>query len=172
MQRASWILRALASSVLLAGTACACAARRPPESPEPAEVCTPMSSADWARTRTQARIDDQPEARRKLDILLVALLQNVERVNAGQPASRHPNIPGVPLRCIPAEVPVMVVHRGTDMQPLFDAGLRAPGQHPRDDLDMNIAIGVVSRARLMDLARVPSVVGIHAPSRMGLERRR
>ena len=66
----------------------------------------------------------------------------------------------------------MVVHRGTDMQPLFDAGLRAPGQHPRDDLDMNIAIGVVSPARLMDLARVPSVVIIYAPSRMGLERSR
>ena len=131
-----------------------------------------MSSADWARTRTQARIFDRPDVKRKLDYELIGLLLNVERVNAGQPASRHPNIPGVPLRCIPAEVPVMVVHRGTDMQPLFDAGLRAPGQHPREDLDTNLAIGVVSPARLMDLARVPSVVGIHAPSRMGLERRR
>ncbi|MBK9036689.1 MAG: S8 family serine peptidase [Myxococcales bacterium] len=107
--------------------------------------------------------------RKKLDIQLVALLQNVERVNAGQPASRHPNIPGVPLRCIPAELTVLVTHRGIDMQPLLDAGLRAPGQKPRTDVETNLAIGVVSPARLMDLARVPSVIKISASRRMGLE---
>jgi len=167
MKKAGWILKSATSSVLLAGSACP--SRPPPQEPEAAEVCTPMPPEDWERSRTQPHIDDVPEVRDKLDYLLVGLLKNVERVNAGQPASRHPNMPGIPLRCIPAEVPVVLIHRGTDMQPLYDAGLRAPGSKPRADVERNVAFGVVSPARLIDLARVPSVIAIEGPRRMGLE---
>lgn len=167
MTRARWILEAATSSVLLTGSACH--GHPAPEEPEPAEVCAPMSPEDWARTKTQPHIDDSPEARKKLDFVLIAFLRNVERVNAGMPPLRYPKIPGVPERCIPAEVPVLVQFRGADLQPLVEAGLRAPGQKPRTDRETNLAIGVVSPARLIGLAQVPSVVGISSPRQMGLE---
>ncbi|NVB79698.1 MAG: hypothetical protein HOV81_14980 [Kofleriaceae bacterium] len=97
-----------------------------------------------------------------------------ERAAEGQPWNEGFRIGRVPDGCIPALVDVLIVHTGKDEQAeqaMIELGLHA--SFKRGD-PYSFAVGVVSPARLADLASLPHVVSLTGsnPSPFGYERDR
>lgn len=119
-----------------------------------------MSREELDAVAHAPRIADRPEAARKLNLPLWKTVRMVELAAEGQPWNKAFRTPNLPDGCIPAQVEVVIVHTGQDQQAeqsMIDLGLRATFTRGTPNA---FAVGLLSPARVADLASLPYVVSV------------
>lgn len=146
----------LASAAI--ATVAACGHPAPAAEPTPPAECIRISDAELAVVARGPSILDRPAARTKLDPNLTTLVLSVERAALGEPWSLYDTNPYVPDGCVPATIPVVIMHTGPDEQAFLDIGFKE-GTHSRG-IKRSFAVGYISPARLRELAELPQVVSV------------
>lgn len=146
--------RAIVLSMLVSSVAC----HTGPDAEAPRAECLQMSRDELDAVARAPRIHDRPDAARKIDHTLWKAVRTVELAAEGRPWKVR--IPKFPAGCVPAFVEVLIVHTGNGDEAekaMRDVGLRASFTR---GAPYSFAVGIVSPARVADLAALPFVVSM------------